>query len=298
MGAVDEVLRLVSHRWRLFPCVPHTKLPLLKGWPSSASSDPATIRRWAAEHPGCNWGVATGPASGVFVLDVDGGKGRGSLATLEALHGPLPGTLASYTGREDGGEHRWFNWPISLDIRNSTGKLGDGLDIRAAGGYAIVPPSIHPTGQPYEWADPNAPIADAPPWLLETITSQLRPGHTPAAEIGILATGQRNDGLTRLGGALRRKGNTQAEIEAELLAANARRCRPPLNETEVCKIASSVARYEPGGPDPLEQAWQATLGKTYPSRYEHLIALARQLVNSNEPGPAKRLRCPCSESLC
>jgi hypothetical protein len=275
--AEAEVLSLAARGWRLFPCVPHTKTPLQKSWHTLASSDPVTISKWAVKHPGCNWAVACGPESGFWVLDVDGEKGRLSLALLEAQHGPLPATLTSHTGRGDGGEHRCFSWPVDRNIRNSAGKLGTGLDIRAAGGYVIVPPSIHSTGQAYQWADPNVPIAQAPLWLLEMVTTPQRFVPTPAAEIGTLATGQRNDGLTRLGGALRRNGSTHAEIETELLAANARRCRPPLGEAEVFKIAASVARYEPGGPDPLETAWQTIQGEAYPSRYERFLALARQL---------------------
>src|SRR5712692_4654517 len=99
------------------------------------------------------------------------------------------------------------------------------------------------------------------------VTTPQRYVPIAAAKIGILPRSQRNDGLTRLGGALRRKGSTPAEIGTELLAANARRCRPPLGEVEVFKIAASVARYEPGGPDPLETAWQTIQGETYPSRY-------------------------------
>jgi putative DNA primase/helicase len=93
MGALDEVLGLAAQGRRLFPCGPQTKTPLLKGWPTLASSDPATIQKWDVKYPGCNWGVATGRVSGLFVLDVDSEKGRASMATLEAHRGPLPPTL-------------------------------------------------------------------------------------------------------------------------------------------------------------------------------------------------------------
>ncbi len=275
---IAEVIRLAALGWRLFPVKPQEKQPLITGWKAKATDDVRQMREWVRVHPDCNWGLACGPGSRVWVLDVDGEKGRASLAELEAQHGPLPATLASHTGREDGGEHRWFTWPADRDIRNSTGKLGDGLDIRAAGGYAIVPPSIHPTGRRYQWANPEVPIADAPPWLLEMLTTPAeRPAPTPAAEIGILPEGRRNDGLHRFGGALRRRGASQQEIEAELLQSNARRCRPPLPDAEVRKIAASAARYPLGGPDPLEIAWQATQDVTYLSKYARVVALARQL---------------------
>ncbi len=97
-----------------------------------------------------------------------------------------------------------------------------------------------------------------------------------ANDIGILPEGHRNDGLTRLAGSLRRKGKASAEIEAELLRANDRRCRPPLPELEVSKIARSVASYPPGGPDPLEHAWEGIQGSSN-SKYDLFLALAKEL---------------------
>src|SRR5262244_1222244 len=95
---------------------------------------------------------------------------------------------------------------------------------------------------------------------------------------GPLPEGKRNDGLTRFGGALRRKGATQSQIEAALLEANASRCHPPLSEAEVCKIAASISAYPIGGPDPLERAWlavqQRPVSKSNPERF---LALAEEL---------------------
>jgi|HubBroStandDraft_6_1064221.scaffolds.fasta_scaffold00588_16 hypothetical protein len=273
--AIEPVLRLATHGWRLFPCVARAKTPLMKGWSTLASSSAATIRKWAIKHPGCNWAVACGPESGVWVLDIDGDEGRGSLATLEAQHGRLPDTLASCTGREDGGEHRWFTWSAAHNIRNSTSKLAAGLDIRGAGGYAIIPPSRHPNGPQYVFTNALEP-ASAPDWLLrEAVTARER--LTGLTEVSVWPEGRRNDGLTRLAGAMRRKGNSLAEIEGVLLEHNCRRGRPPLKPTEVLKIAASVARYAPGGPDPLERAWQAVQGETNLSRYERFLGLACQL---------------------
>jgi hypothetical protein len=222
--------------------------------------------------------VATGPDSGVFVLDVDGESGRASLAALEAQHGPLPVTLVSLTGRSDGGEHRWFNYPANREIRGSAGKLGEGLDVRATGGYVIVPPSIHEEGRSYQWAEPQRSIADAPEWLLELLTDRFgKPRNMPPERLGILPQGRRNEGLTRYAGWLRRKGAELPELEEKLLAGNARRCQPPLEEREVRKIAVSVARYPAGGPDPLETAWAAVLTETHARGYEQFIAIARNL---------------------
>ena len=95
-------------------------------------------------------------------------------------------------------------------------------------------------------------------------------------KIGVLLKGSRNDGLIRLAGALRRKGATEAELQTALLEASARRCRPPLSEREVVKIAASAARYPVGGPDPLQAAWQTINGAGI-SGFEKFTALCRNL---------------------
>jgi ribosomal protein L37AE/L43A len=274
-GMIDAVLRLAELGWRLLPCHLRGKVSLIRDWPRQATNDIKIILAWAREFRGCNWAVATGPDSGVFVLDIDGVQGRDSLAKLEAEHGPLPPTRTSLTGREGGGQHRWFAC-LTFQVRSSSSKIGDHLDIRGAGGYAIVPPSIHPSGNPYQWVEPEMPIAEAPLWLRDMVTTSVTPRHTPAP-IGILPEGRRNDGLTQYAGALRRKGATEEELLTLLLKKNARQCQPPLDENEVHKIATSVARYEPGGPDPLETAWRATRSEPYSSFYQQFLGLCRHL---------------------
>ena len=281
---IEEAERLAERGWRLFPCAPRSKVPRLKGWQTVATSDLATIRKWAAKYPGCNWAVATGKGSGVFVLDVDGEKGRASLATLEGQHWPLPDTLTSQPGRVDGGEHRWFKYPAGCEIRCSASKLGQCLDIRAAGGYVIVAPSIHETGRPYQWVEPQRPVADAPTWMIELLADKTeKPSVSRPERFGILTEGKRNDGLARYGGALRRRRAELAELEDKLLAYNVHHCQPPLEEKEVRKIAASMTRYPVGGPDPLELAWQATQAKSYPTRKAQFLALCRHLQNAR-PG--------------
>ncbi|MGA9988651.1 MAG: bifunctional DNA primase/polymerase, partial [Terriglobales bacterium] len=280
---IEALEPALSLRWRVFPCAPRDKNPLLKDWPRRASSDADVIRKWAQKYERCNWGVVTGPESGVFAIDVDGESGEESFSSLVDEHGVWTETLAVTTAR---GRHFYFDWPASGTIRNSAGKLGAGVDVRGDGGYCVIPPSVHPDGPIYRWASANFQTAPAPCWLLETITSAARPA-VKAEEIGILPTGTRNDGLARLAGAMRRKGATLPEIETALLEHNVRRCRPPLLDYEVRKIAASVARYAPGGLDPLQVAWQASEGE-YGSNYERFLGLAHRLQLAR-PGHAVAL---------
>lgn len=54
-------------------------------------------------------------------------------------------------------------------MRNSASLLGPGLDVRAEGGYVVVPPSR--TEAAYEWVDRSAP---APPtWLVGLLAERM-----------------------------------------------------------------------------------------------------------------------------
>jgi hypothetical protein len=77
------VLTLADRGWPLLPCVERGKIPLIQDWRRRASCDADIIGRWAKKHERCNWAVATGPASGVFVIDVDGESGEKSFCSLE-----------------------------------------------------------------------------------------------------------------------------------------------------------------------------------------------------------------------
>src|SRR5438309_604773 len=63
---------------------------------TSATTDPRTVITLSRRWPCANVGIATGTASGFFVLDVDPRHGGdGSLADLEERYGQLPETIES-----------------------------------------------------------------------------------------------------------------------------------------------------------------------------------------------------------
>jgi hypothetical protein len=164
--------------WRVHPCRPREKLPLLKDWPAKATTDAPTIWAWWQQWPDANVSVATGPESGLLVLDVDGDLGEAALARLERKHGPLP-DFAPLQMTGGGGWQVLFDWPEDRIIRNSVGRLGPKLDIKATGGACLLPPSIHPSGQRYRWAEGRSPwdivFSPAPDWLLDILDPPITP---------------------------------------------------------------------------------------------------------------------------
>lgn len=87
--------------------------------------------------------------------------------------------------------------------------------------------------------------------------SKLASAPRPHELGGVIPEGQRNSELASLAGTMRRRGLTESEIEAALLAVNSARCTPPLSEIEVERIAASIGRYQPARPlSAIErQAW-------------------------------------------
>lgn len=136
--------------WRVFPVIPRQKTPAIKEWQHRATAEPETINVWWRARA-MNIGLACGPESGIVVIDVDqhDADGRATLVVKAKRFGALPTAPEQRTG--SGGGQLFFRYPPQGTIRNSAGKLGPGLDVRGVGGYVVLPPSIHPCGEPYRW---------------------------------------------------------------------------------------------------------------------------------------------------
>ncbi|MFC4034573.1 DUF3987 domain-containing protein [Streptomyces polygonati] len=167
------------------------KHPVHASWQKDATTDWAQVASWWQKRPEANVGIATGEASGIFVLDVDPDSGGlDSLTELENEHGPMPATWRVETG--SGGIHFYFAWP-GFNPRNSAGKLGAGLDVRADGGQVVAPPSVSAKG-PYTVRD-DTPPAPAPPWLVDMLRPPPAAAPRPAGSFTPAAGNQ--DAYTR-----------------------------------------------------------------------------------------------------
>ena len=151
--------------WRIHPCRPD-KRPYLYEWQKKASCDPEQIREWWQEYPDALIGCATGPDSGIWVLDADLPDGP-----AEAEKMRLPETLMQQTG--SGGFQYIWQWN-GHNIRNSSRRIAKDCDVRGDGGYCILPPSPHPSGGQYKWAN-KADIVHAPEWLARKAESPPEP---------------------------------------------------------------------------------------------------------------------------
>ena len=241
LAALDYAARGVP----VFPLVPRGKTPLTPHGFKDATKDLAQIEAWWTQHPNANIGMPTGSVSGLDVIDVD--PRNGGDASLAALTG-LPETPCTLTG--GGGIHLFLAHDPT--VKHHAQGLGDGIDVQSTGGYVVLPPSIHPSGEAYrfEALSPEFPQGAAP-WPPHLLSRVARPASTTPLTITQdepIAEGRRNQTLTSLAGTMRHKGMSPRSIFAALAVENQDRCRPPLLDNEVRNIAEGISRYEPAAP--------------------------------------------------
>lgn len=149
----------------VFPLATRTKRPIFMGGFNQASTDPATIDAWWATHPEANIGAVPG-LIGCIVPDIDTADARA------AWHERVIVETASTETGGGVGVHPWYR--SEALSRRSHWRLDEhggpfqddrlaNLLFRAAGGYVVVAPSIHPdTGDAYRLVEPGTPISDLP----------------------------------------------------------------------------------------------------------------------------------------
>jgi hypothetical protein len=246
----NAALQLAAKGMRVFPCKERSKEPMFKGWPEYATTDPTRINNWWS-NGACNVAIATGPGSGVWVLDIDGENDEGWLRKLESAHGELPPTVEVITGK---GRHLYFRWPTGENIRNIQNR-DDFPDVRGDGGYVMAPPSIHPSGRAYAWSvDSASEFADAPDWLINLVVNRPRNSdgvietYTPEQWRSFISEtvdgSRRGSAIARLYGLLIRRWVDPVVALDIARMFNAQRCDPPLDEHEVLRIANDIAKRQ------------------------------------------------------
>ena len=155
-----------------------------------------------------NMGLITGACSGgIFVVDLDIHKNpRACIWWDEMFHnqqkaGELE-TVEQLTG--GGGTQLFFRAPT--DWIPPTCKTSICVDIRGQGGFAMLPPSMHESGNAYAWKEGHEPwsmeIADAPHWFCDEIDqlAQEYGGHfsSSGSKQRTSSSGQTTDGFGRI----------------------------------------------------------------------------------------------------
>jgi hypothetical protein len=114
-----------------------------------------------------------------------------------------------------------------------------------------MPPSVHETGKRYRFIDADAPIADAPAWMIERLTVRQPKAALVAAD-GVIGPGSRTPLLASLAGKMHSQGIPAAGIEAALKSLNAT-FTPPHPPEKVHNIVAGITRRYEGDRLPRER---------------------------------------------
>ena len=220
-----DALNYLQRGFSVVPLRLKNKRPLVP-WEEYQRRPPTEeeVSRWWAKWPEANIGIVTGEVSGLVVVDVDGEKGLETAKRLGLPEGP--------TVKTGNGYHRYFRHPGDGEIRNFQTKPGlEGIDLRGDGGYVVAPPSIHPSGETYQWIIllDSMPLPTIPESILATTLTEK----TPLTNLfkGV-PEGERNNALARLTGKLLQEEWSSGEVLLFALACNQLN-KPPLSEKEV-----------------------------------------------------------------
>lgn len=203
------------------------------------------------------------------VLDFDHVAGDAALEVDQALRGLAHITYSSYSHGADGPDDNCFrvmlfcSRPMTPDEYGPVWEfanhlLGDYADRQAADLSRIwYLPSCPPERREYakfrsgdgKVLDVDAILDRNPP------RDPKRPGKAGGRvsppdldRSGPVPEGERNNFLTRLAGGMRRQGLPYEAILVALCQVNTSRCQPPLEESDVQRIARSVSEYDPASP--------------------------------------------------
>lgn len=127
-----------------FECHRSGKHPRTENGLDDATTDPEQIRTWWKKWPTANIGINCGK-SGLLVVDLDSYKDiyQGDDLALDEE------TITGLSG--GGGPHLFYGMAEGDIFGNSNKNLPPGVDIRGYGGYVIVAPSAHKSGNVYQW---------------------------------------------------------------------------------------------------------------------------------------------------
>lgn len=132
------------------------KKPLISGWQKLAAT-PQNIEKYISQ--GCNLGIVCGKVSNVTILDFDHFLFLEQVFNgfdLETLHGR----------RTEGREHIYFRYNPNIPAS----KHHDlGIEVLNDGNNAVIPPSVHASGDVYKWSSQDAPIIEMPKTLEDNL---------------------------------------------------------------------------------------------------------------------------------
>lgn len=235
--AIDLAAEYVDSGWSVLPVKPEEKRPFMTNWLqyTKTRATKEMVVGWFSNLSGAGVGAVTGKVSNMVVLDVE----SSCPYSIEDLLRRYPTQMYSRTG--SGGYHLFYQYPTSASSVSNRVRIFEGADLRADGGFIVLPPTVHPNGNRYEWVK-RGPLGTFPKALLE-LQSQPKvqsDGWITETLRGV-SEGGRNDACARLVGYFFKKGLNSDVVETLLMEWNERN-DPPLPAREIRTTIKSIER--------------------------------------------------------
>lgn len=238
---INQIRDYVNYGWSVLPVKPEEKRPYMTNWlqytRTRATSE--MVENWFKTLSGAGVGAVTGKISNMVVLDVE----NWCKTPIEDLLNKYPTQMVARSG--SGGWHLYYQYPQNVGKVSNRVGLFEGADLRADGGFIVLPPTLHQNGNRYQWVR-KGPLGAFPLAFLEL---ESRPaiqneGWITEALRGV-SEGGRNDTCARLAGYFFKKGVTADIVEALLLDWNEKN-DPPMPLRELRTTLHSIERSHSG----------------------------------------------------
>lgn len=237
MGNLEHALEYLKAGLCVLPVHPFSKRPCMSNWQKYITQRPTEeeVTKWFTALSGVGIGVVTGKISGLVVLDIDTRYEE----NVEALFDKYPTNLIARSG--SGGYHLYYRYPDKVNHIPNAVNIIEGVDLRADGGFIVLPPTVHASGKAYEWIRYEG-MLDFPIELLQQ-PKQSAPnqGKWLSEALRGVRSGERNNTAARLAGYFFSKGLNADVIEHILFEWNQRN-DPPLPNNELSTTIKSIQR--------------------------------------------------------
>lgn len=241
---LNDVLKLRNRGLSVFPVSNKSKVPMVE-WDRLQDQLPSLdeVTKWFTPN-NRSVGIATGPVSGILLLDFDFAKHPEAREFLKSVAIPL--TWKEQTA--SGGLHFYFRWIEILNTlqTNTTSVIFNGVDTKGYGGYSKITPSLG-----YKWINPphSTVLALPPQWLIDKLSEREKVKSLTNTEgwlekaLEEMKVGNIDDTLVRILGKMRNENWTE---EAAFLCLQPLALSRGATENHVKeKIENIWRRYEP-----------------------------------------------------
>jgi biotin operon repressor len=233
----EQASEYVGYGWSILPVRPEEKRPVMTNWLQymKTRATKEMVEQWFTRLTGVGIGAVTGRISGIVVLDVE----HDCPYRIEDLLKKYPTQMVARSG--SGGYHLYFQYPLNVPRVSNRVRIFEGADLRADGGFIVLPPTRHPNGSKYEWVK-KGPLGAFPLALLDlkSESTNKNEGWITEALRGA-SEGSRNDTCARLAGYFFKKGMNSDIVEALLMDWNEKN-DPPLPAREIRVTIKSIER--------------------------------------------------------